>query len=968
MVPARRLVTSVTLAAAVLLAACQGPGQPKPTPATGGAKPKVGARVGAVRTLGEQDVLVAARLIGKVKLISDRGAGIISNNAGAVVSNNGGQLISDKGLGLVSDAGSGLIGKVKYGLTQASDGGLREALLADAEVEVLDGAGQPLADAKGPIRFKTDAQGAYRFEGKLPAENLVLRVKVAKAGALAGGELRALVPNPGGAEVAGELDVDTPATLGATYVLDRFVKADAAVYAKLPAREVDGLKRAMGAALRAEASAPSYDGEAIVGAVDALKAKAPPVKQALDRIESILLLGQKGLGAGKKATEVPITMPVAVAADPNGDLLVGEGFIGRIRRVAADGTIGLFAGAAAESTLGYAVGGLIAMRRGPDGALYAIEESSHRVVRLVPGQAAQPVAGNGTGAHGAVGGAATDVPLFPVSLAWGPDGTLYVGEAAGVANGRPRVLTVDAQGRLGEVPTPEPAWATGSVVGLDVGPDGTIYAAVFDLVEDPATRQRVPDGKIVRRKPGGAWEFVHGKLAFGEYADLALTPAGLLLAEDDGHRLWRLDPATLEMTPFAGTGRSGFAGDGGPAGQAQLSQPTGLFQAADGRVLFADRGNALVRAIAPDGTISTVAGLRGLFRQGAGEALAVNNPFGLALDAEGRLLIAEGAGHVVRRFDGATLEAVVGGERGFAGDGGPAAGARLNAPFSIASRDGVLYIGDTGNERVRRVAADGTIATVVGVDPLTAGKRLPDAALLPPAISLEHPTGLAIGPDGLLAFADQGRHQVFKLRADGQVQLLAGPPLVGDAKLSGDAGDGGPAAHAKFSGPVGLAYDAAGNLYVADLGNCRVRRITPDGMIDTYAGSGLAGLLAGPEAATATTAKEVAFPLPISLATDAQGNLYVGELGTRNFKAFGLDNSTTEIAKALPDLPARIKKIAPDGRVTIVAGPGGKVLTDPASDEALVVPFALLAKPDGTLVVADPGTNQVRLIPKEALQ
>ncbi len=983
MARARGHATAVALIGALVVAACQGPGGVKVAPTSGPGKPKAGARPQAagVRMLGAQDVLVAARLIGKVKLIADRGAGVVSNNGGTVIGDAGASLISDKGVGLVAnnggaligdggasligDGGASLIGKTKYRLGQAGE--LREAALADAEIELLDGAGRPLANAGGPIRLKSDATGAYRFEGQLPAENLVLRVVVHQGGALRGGELRALVPNPGGTEIARELDIDTPATLGATYVLDRFVKNEPGVYAKLPAREVDALKREMGAALRTAAEAPAYEAAAIGSAVDGLKARVAPLKATLDRIESILLLGQKDLGTGRKATEVPLTMPVAVAADANGDLLLAEGVVGRIRRVAPDGTIATFAAPSAASELGYAVPGVVALRRGPDGALYAVQEVGDRVVRLGRG-APEPVAGNGRGGHGAVGGQATETSLFPAAIAWGPDGLLYVAERAGKANQRSRLLTVDARGVLGEVQAPEAVFGKGSLNGLAIAPDGTIWAAVSELVHDEASGRRVEDGRLARKRPGADWEVVLSGMQFDDHADLLWTPEGLLVAEDQGHRIWRLAAADLAKTVYAGTGRSGFEGDGGPAATAQLSEPTGLFLAADGRVVFADRGNAVYRAIAADGTITTVAGLRGLYRAGAGDALAVNNPFGLALDAQGRLLIAEGAGHVVRRFDGQSLTTVVGGERGFAGDGGPAAGGRLSTPFSIASRDGVLWIADTGNERIRRVGPDGTIATVVGTDRLATGKRFPDATLLPPTFSLEHPAGLAVGPDGLLAFCDQARHQIFKQQADGQVRLLAGSILTDGKKLSGDAGDGGPASQALLSGPASLAYDPAGNLFVADVGNCRIRRIDPAGVITTYAGAGVAGLLAGPAAAELTTALEVAFALPISLAADAAGALYVGELGTRNFKDFGLDGSTSELAALLPDLPARIRKITPDGRVTIVAGPGGQVLTDPASDEALIIPFALLVKPDGSLVVADPGTNQVRLIPKEALQ
>ena len=167
------------LALALALAACNGAAPLKPATS----KPKASASPGksangdptpAVRTLSPQE-LVDARLIGKVKLISDHGGGVLSNNGGQLVSDQGGGLISDHGLGLISNnggglisnSGGGLIGKVKYRVDQNSNRRfglaaaepLRESLLSDATVEVLDGAGRPLADARGPITFTSDATG-----------------------------------------------------------------------------------------------------------------------------------------------------------------------------------------------------------------------------------------------------------------------------------------------------------------------------------------------------------------------------------------------------------------------------------------------------------------------------------------------------------------------------------------------------------------------------------------------------------------------------------------------------------------------------------------------------------------------------------------------------------------------------------------------------------------------------------------
>lgn len=990
----RALVASLALA----LVACQAlpttkpvtPASPKGSPTGGKASPAgvkasvMPAASGSVRMLGASETLVAATLIGKVKLLSDSGGSLVSNNSGSLLSDAGASLISDKGLGLIANNGGGLmtggnngaliannggglIGKTKYALKQAP-GTLREAALTEAIVEVLDGAGRTLVDAAGvPLRVTTDATGAYRFEGQLPAENLVLRVRVGKVGTLQGGELRAIVPNPGGAEIAAVLDVDTPATLGATYVLETYVKGRADVFAKLPAREADALKRDMGAALQQETAAPAYEATAITGAVDALKGRDAALGQTLGRIESILLLGQQAFGQGLKATDVPLTMPLAVVYDAGGDLLIGEAHVGRIRRVkAADGTSSLVTAPRGTSELGYSVPGIQALKRGPDGKIYVADGTGYRVLRLAPGARPEYVAGSGVRGKAPKGGLATATDLIPTCVGFGADGMLFIGDRQD-ADQRTRLMTVDAQGQVGEVPTTEAGFATGSIHGLAIGPDGTIWVAIADDATDQVTGRAEPSGRLARKLPGGAWTFHHAGMRLDENTDLLWTPGGVLVSEDEGHRIWKLD-ADMNKTPFAGSGRSGFAGDGGPASTAQISQPAGLTLTADGRVVFADRGNALVRAIAPDGTISTLAGQHGLFKQGDGSALAVNNPFGLVLDARGDLLLSEGASHTIKRFDGQALTLLAGTERGNGGDGGPATSAGFDTPGGLAidPKTGTLFVADFKNDRLRRIAPDGTITTVAGVLPGAVPGVPSGPTLAPPNITTGRIINVTLGPDGLPTFSLPNRHQVVKLRADGQLQLLAGVSFQKSDSPAGDAGDNGPALGARFASPQGLAYDQAGNLYIADLGNGRVRRVTLDGNIETYAGLGTLSWLGLPEAVDATTAKDVALALPLSLAFDAAGNLFVGELGTRNLRALGFEGAGTGVVSVLPAAPSRIRKITPAGVVTIVAGPGGKVMTDPEAEDALVIPSAILVKPDGSLVVSDPGTNQVRLIPAAA--
>jgi sugar lactone lactonase YvrE len=222
------------------------------------------------------------------------------------------------------------------------------------------------------------------------------------------------------------------------------------------------------------------------------------------------------------------------------------------------------------------------------------------------------------------------------------------------------------------------------------------------------------------------------------------------------------------------------------------------------------------------------------------------------------------------------------------------------------------------------------------------------------------PSGLAIAPDGTPYFADARNHHIYRLVGD-QVEVVAGAlPISG-----GHAGDGGPAAKAKLSRPSAMAFAPDGSLYVADTGNLVIRKIAKDGTITTIAGLGLQaslgkffGFSAGAD--EGAKASESLFVVPLSLAFDREGNLYVGEAGTSNIDLMG--DKLPLPAALIPKISARIRKITPDGTVTTVVGPGGKALTD----GELLVPLGLLVDTQGRLVISDGASNQVWMLPKGA--
>ena len=200
---------------------------------------------------------------------------------------------------------------------------------------------------------------------------------------------------------------------------------------------------------------------------------------------------------------------------------------------------------------------------------------------------------------------------------------------------------------------------------------------------------------------------------------------------------------------------------------------------------------------------------------------------------------------------------------GFSGDGGPATAARLNMSLGGVALDsaGNLYIADLLNERIRKVSPVGTISTYAGNGGYGFwGDGGPGTA------AQLRPRGMALDPAGNLYIADFGNSRVRKVTPGGTISTYAG------TGTPGFAGDGGPATAAQLSFPQGVALDSAGNLYIADSNNNRIRKVTPGGTISTYAGTGLQGFSGdgGP-------AIDAQLWFPVGVALDSAGNLYIAD-------------------------------------------------------------------------------------------
>ncbi|HYC71001.1 MAG TPA: hypothetical protein VEB66_07340 [Opitutaceae bacterium] len=339
-------------------------------------------------------------------------------------------------------------------------------------------------------------------------------------------------------------------------------------------------------------------------------------------------------------------------------------------------------------------------------------------------------------------------------------------------------------------------------------------------------------------------------------------------------------PAAGEARTIAGTGRKGFAGDGGPAAAAQINEPNGVIKAADGSIYFCDTGNQRIRRIR-NGAIETIAGRGEAGWSGdGGPALAakLNFPYEVRLDASGNVFWVERNANVVRRLDahsGIVTTVAGNGTRGFSGDGGPATAAQMSDVHSIAfDAKGDLYIGDVRNNRIRKVAmATGVITTYAG----TGRTGLPvDGAGVADA-PIHGPRALDIDRAGNLWVALREGNAVLRIDlADGTVHHVAG------TGAKGSAGDGGPAKDCTFDGPKGIAVGTDGRVYVVDTENQVIRRIDPHrGTIERFAGSGARG--DGPDGDPLACALN----RPHGIFVDRDGTVLIGDSENHRIREIG---------------------------------------------------------------------------------
>jgi len=326
--------------------------------------------------------------------------------------------------------------------------------------------------------------------------------------------------------------------------------------------------------------------------------------------------------------------------------------------------------------------------------------------------------------------------------------------------------------------------------------------------------------------------------------------------------------AQLVINTFAGTGAAAYGGDGSAATAAGVNNPYGVAVDHAGNVYVADYGNNRIRKINTAGIISTIAGTgtAGFSGDNGPATIAeIYAPRGIATDAAGNVYFSDYANNRIRKINTAGIISTIAGTGavGYAGDNGPATSAELNFAWGIAvDATGNVIIADQINCRVRRINTSGIISLVGGTGIAFFGGDGGQAT----AAGIQYPMGVAVDGGGNIYVADDGDNRIRKINPAGIISTIAGSPVYGFT------GDGGPSTLARLYYPQGVATDAAGNIYIADLNNNRIRKINTSGIINTIAGDGTAGF-SGDGGSPVTAAINQS----TGVAVDLAGNVYISD-------------------------------------------------------------------------------------------
>ena len=647
--------------------------------------------------------------------------------------------------------------------------------------------------------------------------------------------------------------------------------------------------------------------------------------------------GADGTGSNAQFNEC-----AALVVDSQGNSYVADTGNSIIRKITPAGVVTTFAGSAelTGSTDGVGTAARffdptgIAMDAA--GNLYVADTGNYTIRKITPGGVVTTLAGSAgtTGVADGMGSAAQF--LLPFGIAVDGTGNVYVSDSG--SNAIRKITstgTVTTFAGRGQLPTANSTDGTGSSARFDQPRSAAVDSAGNIYVADTGNsviRKITPAGAVTTlagtKGVRGAVDGTGTAAQFNGPDDVAVDASGnLYVADTLNHAIRKITPAGVVTTLAGAAGLSGYADGTGTA--ARFSAPTAVALDSSVNIYVTDTNNQVIRKVTSGGAVTTLAGSAGTagIGDGTGSAANFNNPIGLAVDGSGNVYVTDTYSDDVRKITAGGVVTTFAGTAGLSGttDGTGTSGLFHNPEGVGLDSSGNLYVTDSGNSTIRKITTAGVVSTVAG----TAGIR-GSADGTGTAAQFSFPTGLSVDSAGNLYVADYGNNTIRKVTSAGVVTTLAGAPSnAGWADGTGSA--------AQFASPSGLTADGSGNIYVADAGNCTIRKITPAAVVTTVAGSGAdhSNLTRDGPAILAR------FNGPMGVAVDSAGNLFVA------------DTSNSEI-----------RFITPAGVVSTIAGlPGNRGLEDgTGTGAALNEPEGVAVDSSGVAYVADTFNNAVRKV------
>jgi mucin-19 len=566
-------------------------------------------------------------------------------------------------------------------------------------------------------------------------------------------------------------------------------------------------------------------------------------------------------------------LPSSAAVDAVGNVYVADYENHTIRKITPSGMVSTLAGLAGTS--GTADGSGTAARfywpygvaADAAGNVYVADTSNNTIRKITPLGEVSTLAGL-AGASGSADGTGTAARFSgPYGVAVDAAGNLYVAEANHTIR---KITTAGAVSTLaGLAGTSGAANGSGTDArfnnpkGVAVDAAGNVYVADTN---NHTIRQITPAG-VVSTLAGlagssGSTEGAGTAARFNKPAGVAADASGNIYVADNVNQAIRKISPLAEVSTLAGlAGTSGAADGTGTA--ARFYNPCGVAVDTAGNAYVADRDNHTIRKITSAGVVSTLAGLAAPSGavDGTGTAALFSSPRGVAVGPAGNTYVADYGNHTIRMINPVGVVTTLAGLAGTSGSAnGTGTAARFTNPHGVAvDAAGNAYVADTGNHTIRKITPAGVVSTLAG---LVGSAGIANGTGT--AAQFHWPRSVALDTVGNVYVADTSNNTIRKITPAGEVSTLAG--LAG---ASGSADGTGTAA--RFSGPYGVAVDNAGNVYVGDTSNSTIRKISPGGDVSTLAG------LAGNPGSTDATGTAARFNGPLGVAVDASGNVYIAD-------------------------------------------------------------------------------------------